>query len=98
MKADLLLRRRIVFGAGRYADLLVWRVPRPVPGSRHVYKYRFAYVVEGVCVLRYDNEAGKGDHRHLGALESPYVFTTPEQLVEDFLDAIGRWNDEHGHF
>jgi hypothetical protein len=46
-----------------------------------------AYVVEGVCVLRYDNETGKGDHRHIGKKETPYRFSTPEKLLEDF------WND-----
>lgn len=27
-------------------------------------KYSLARVADGACVLRYDNEAGKGDHRH----------------------------------
>jgi hypothetical protein len=31
-------------------------------------------VVDGVCVLRYDNEAGKGDHKHIGTVETAYVF------------------------
>ena len=37
------------------------------------WRNRLAYVVRGVCVLRYDNEAGKGDHRHFGSGERPYV-------------------------
>ncbi|MCG5072158.1 toxin-antitoxin system TumE family protein [Paraburkholderia tagetis] len=48
----------------------------------HPYKYNLAYIVRGVCVLRYDNERGKGDHKHLGAAEMAYAFTTPEQLLE----------------
>ena len=52
-----------------------------------------AYVVSGVCVLRYDNERGKGDHRHAGEVESPYLFSTPEQLFADFFGDIERWND-----
>ena len=43
--------------------------------------------MEGRCVLRCDNESGKGDHRHLGEEESAYEFTTPARLIEDF------WND-----
>jgi hypothetical protein len=38
-----------------------------VRGSRHQYKYRLVLVVNDDCVLRYDNEAGKGDHKHVGA-------------------------------
>lgn len=60
-------------------------------------KYRLAYVVQGECVLRYDNERGKGDHRHVGTTEWAYAFTTPDQLMLDFNADIARWNHEHGH-
>jgi hypothetical protein len=43
-----------------------------------------ALVVDGVCVLRYDNEAGKGDHRHVGRREQAYDFTGPDRLLADF--------------
>ena len=52
------------------------------------------YVVERECVLRFDNEAGPGDHRHYGNTERPYRFTTTEQLLADFDSAIARWNHE----
>jgi len=39
---------------------------------------------DGDCVLRYDNEAGKGDHRHVKDVEEPYEFTDPESLLADF--------------
>jgi hypothetical protein len=55
-----------------------------VPGSRHSFKYRLALVIDEVCVLRYDNESGKGDHKHLGADEVVYRFTALDQLVDDF--------------
>jgi hypothetical protein len=48
-------------------------------------------VVDGECVVRYDNERGKGDHRHLGAREEPYAFTTPQQLIADFMTDIKEW-------
>jgi hypothetical protein len=47
-------------------------------------------------VLRYDNERGQGDHRHFGTVTTPYVFSTPDQLMADFNADIARWNDEHG--
>lgn len=59
-------------------------------GSEHSFKYRLACIVDDVCLLRYDNEAGKGDHKHLGAREVPYVFTTLDQLVEDFWADVAR--------
>ncbi len=72
MKAELLLRERIAISPDRsFAELVVWSVPTPVRRSIHSFKYRLALVVDGVCVLRYDNEAGKGDHKHIGGLEIP---------------------------
>lgn len=70
--------------------MIIWSVPRPPAGSRHGYKYRLACIVDEVCVLRYDNEAGKGDHKHLGEREVPYTFTTLDQLVDDFLADVTR--------
>ncbi len=84
MKARLLLTERRYFTDSAFADLVVWEVPATVPGSAHGYKYRLALVVNGECVLRYDNEAGKGDHKHIGEREVPYSFTTLDQLVDDF--------------
>jgi hypothetical protein len=84
MNADLLLRERVEVDDISFAELVVWRLPATQPGSAHSFKYRLAYVVDGVCVLRYDNEAGKGDHRHLGEVEMAYRFTTIEQLMDDF--------------
>jgi Family of unknown function (DUF6516) len=50
-----------------------------------------------VWALRYDNEADKGDHRHPGANETAYRFTTFEQLLEDFDSDTKRFLDEHPH-
>ncbi len=94
MGARELFRRRVVLAADAFVELRVWEVPEPVRGSAHSYKYGLALIVRGECVLRYDNEAGKGDHRHAGATEEPYAFTTPEKLVADFLTDVRRWLDE----
>ena len=96
MKAVALIRRRVVLAADAFAEVAVWRVPREVPPSLHPFKYRLAYVVAGECVLRYDNELGKGDHRHIGVEESPYSFSMPDQLMADFDADIARWNHENG--
>jgi hypothetical protein len=65
-------------------------LPSPSAGSAHAYKYRYALIINDECVLRYDNERGKGDHRHIGEAEEPYAFTTPEALFGDFLADIAR--------
>jgi hypothetical protein len=42
-------------------------------------------------VLRYDNEAGKGDHRHIGTKEVSYSFSTLEMLQDDFWKDVEQW-------
>ena len=96
MKATLLARTRIVYSTRAFAELVLWRVPGTVRGSDHGFKYRLAYVVDEVCVVRYDNEVGKGDHRHIGGKESVSRFRPPERLMADFQADIARWNDENG--
>jgi hypothetical protein len=95
MKATLVARTRIVYAENAFAELVLWKVPAPVAGSAHEFKYRLAYVVDGVCVVRYDNEVGKGDRRHFGAAESKYSFTAPEALLSAFERDIARWNREN---
>lgn len=96
MKAVPLVDHRVVVAADAFVEVVIWRVPRSVSPAPHEFKYRLAYVVTGVCVLRYDNERGKGDHRHVGETEERYRFSTPEQLMADFNTDIARWNHEHG--
>lgn len=91
MNATLMLDERHIIAENAFAELVVWRLPSPLPGSRHNLKYRLALVVDGRCVLRYDNEAGKGDHRHSGAEETPYAFTTPAALLDDFWNDVDNW-------
>jgi hypothetical protein len=91
MKADLLLRQRIVYSEESFAEILLWRLPGPLAGSSHAFKYRLAFVVRNECVIRLDNEAGKGDHLHVGAKETRYTFVSPEKLVADFEHQIERW-------
>ena len=78
-----------------FAELTLWQLPKSLPGSVHRFKYRLAYVVRGISVLRYDNEAGKGDHRHYGGKESAYAFTNPDNLIAAFQADIARWNREN---
>jgi hypothetical protein len=92
MKPRLLLRERRIVGEDRFAEMVIWKLPKPIPGSLHAFKYRLAFVVEGVCVLRFDNESRKGDHKHVGTKEVPYAFTSLTNLVTDFLNEIDKWS------
>jgi len=61
-----------------------------VRGSRHGFKYRLALVADGSCVLRYDNEAGKGD---LGDVQVPYRFRGLDGLQADFWADVEAWRN-----
>lgn len=84
MKARLLEKSRTVIDGATFFEVVLWHLPAPVSGSAHPFKYRLALVVNGVCVLRYDNERGKGDHRHIGGREEPITFTSLEALYDAF--------------
>ena len=95
MKAVELVCRRVVYGEHSFAELVLWQLPRSVPASAHRFKYRLAYVAWGICVIRYDNETGKGDHRHYAGTESAYPFETVDKLIADFQRDIARWMHEN---
>lgn len=93
MKAELLMRERRVLEVG-FVEVIVWMLPQALSGSTHSFKYRLAYIVECECVLRYDNESGKGDHRHVGTEETAYEFVSVDQLLDDFLADVAAWKGE----
>ena len=88
MQARLITRFKDVTAEGDIIELVVWRVPQPVRPTTHGFKYRAAYVVDGVRVVGFDNERGKGDHLHQDGREQPCAFTSVEQLIEDFIAAV----------
>lgn len=92
MAAELILDDRYPQGNDAFVAIRVFRVPGKVPGSTHDLKYSLVYVCGGVCVLRFDNEAGKGDHFHRAGQEMPYRFTSLEQLMVDFWTAVDDWS------
>mgnify|MGYP000464504337 CR=1 FL=1 len=88
MPATLITRFKNVNPDGSILELVVWKVPEPVPPTGHGFKYRAVYVANGVRIVGFDNERGKGDHCHLDGKEFSYSFTSVEQLVEDFIAAV----------
>ena len=87
MKAEPLFYQRIDYVDGAIVEMVLWRVPSPVPPSVHGLKYSLFYGRPGVREVGYDNERGKGDHRHFQGTETTYTFASVEQLVVDF------WSD-----
>jgi hypothetical protein len=53
-------------------------------------KYRLFYGFAGRRLIGYDNERGKGDHRHLNGREETYKFRDWEALIDDFLADVER--------
>jgi len=86
-KAKLLFHQRIDYDDGAIVEMVLWRVPSPVSPATHNLKYSLFYGHRGVREVGYDNERGKGDHRHFRGIETTYSFSTVEQLVADF------WSD-----
>ncbi|MGH8529789.1 MAG: toxin-antitoxin system TumE family protein [Nevskiales bacterium] len=95
MRGAELVHRRVVLAPDAFAEIVIWALPRRLAGSVHSFKYRLAYVVGTDCVLRYDNESGKGDHRHYGKAEMVYAFAGPDKLMADFFADVTRWNHEN---
>jgi hypothetical protein len=94
MKAVLAYHDKQVLPDGTIVEMKIWEVPKPVAGSRHKLKYSLFYGREGERLVCYDNERGKGDHRHVGGKEEPYAFTSVEMLIEDFKADVRRVRGE----
>ena len=90
MAAELVIADKVVFDDGAIQEMVVWRVPAPVPPSSHAFKYRMFYGFPGRRLVGYDNERGKGDHRHNDGREEPYDFRGWEALIDDFLADVAR--------
>jgi hypothetical protein len=84
-KATLLLEFRAAQGE-LLVQMVLWQIPRPTKDRPHGLKYRLYLGRAGKTLIRYDNETGKGDHRHIGAGEeqAPYEFRSVEKLLNDF--------------
>jgi Family of unknown function (DUF6516) len=94
MVAKLLQRSRFVYADGALREMVLWQVPRTADQPSGL-KYRLYYEdSEGNCLVRYDNERGKGDHRHGIDREAPYQFIDVDALVADFLADIRRLRGE----
>lgn len=94
MEAKRAFYDRAEFPDGAIVEMTIWLVPKPVVGSAHPFKYSLFYGYTGRRIIGYDNERGKGDHRHLGDKQEPYLFSSVEALMADFLADVQRARGE----
>ena len=94
MNAKLLFRDKYLYQDGAIREMVIWRLPEPDEERPHGLKYRLYYGQSGQCLVRYDNERGKGDHRHFSndgnEYEEPYSWISVQQLMADFKADIER--------
>ena len=89
MQAKLIYQEKYVYTDGAIREMVLWQLPQKTTENPHGLKYRLYYGLnDGTCVVRYDNETGKGDHMHKRDREEPYQFRDVETLVADFLQDI----------
>jgi hypothetical protein len=89
MQARLIYREKYIYSDGGVREMVLWQLPKPSSERPHGLKYRLYYgLADGTCIIRYDNETGKGDHKHTGDREEQYRFTDVETLLTDFLADI----------
>jgi len=95
-KAIPILDTKTVLQDGRILQRKIWQLPHAEADRPHGFKYRLYCGKDGQTIVRYDNESGKGDHRHVGTpeLETTYVFTSLVQLLKDFAQDVERFSGE----
>lgn len=92
-RAIAILNQRKVLG-DVVIEMVVWQLPQATSDRPHGYKYRFYCGRAGRCLVRYDNETGKGDHVHYGDDERTYRFVSLENLIADFEEDVTRLIEE----
>ena len=92
VQGSLIVRTKEVRDDGSIVEAVIWELPEPFPPGVHRYKYRLFYGTPSEERVRYDNERGKGDHRHLNGNEESYIFSSVDQLLDDFARDIQDWS------
>ncbi|NBS75469.1 MAG: hypothetical protein EBS66_18590 [Betaproteobacteria bacterium] len=88
MKAQRIFYDKALLPDGSIVEMVIWQLPKSSSERPHGLKYRLYYGKDNERVVGYDNERGKGDHKHIYNTEKRYRFTTVEKLIADFLADI----------
>jgi hypothetical protein len=95
MQAKRIFYDKAVLPDGAIVEMSIWQLPEKSSERPHGLKYSLFFGRDGRRIVGYDNERGKGDHKHAHGLESRYQFVSVEQLVVDFLADVERVKNEH---
>jgi hypothetical protein len=87
VSAVLIENLKLTLEDGAIVQIKIWKLDAPTAERPHGLKYSLFYGRPGERIVGYDNELGKGDHRHYRAREERYLFVSFERLLTDF------WND-----
>ena len=88
MKAQRIFYDKALLPDGSIFEMVIWQLPKSSSERPHGLKYRLYYGKDNERVVGYDNERGKGDHKHIYNTEKRYRFTSVEKLIADCLAAI----------
>lgn len=89
-RATLIYHDTARFVDGAVVEMKIWKIPIRAAERPHGLKYSLYYGKGGHRIVGYDNESGKGDHRHLRNKELHYQFVDVETLIADFLRDVQR--------
>jgi len=86
MKATEYANQKIKLPDGSLVSVVIWLLPEAYTERPHGFKYRLNYcTANGATLVRYDNEKGKGDHKHFSnGTEESYKFQDIDKLLDDF--------------
>lgn len=93
MPARIIFRDKYIYADKAIREMIIWRLPY-TDSEPYDFKYLLMYGYPGKCLVRYDDERGKGDHRHDGDREEAYTFIPVEQLIQDFKTDIEHMRGE----
>ncbi len=88
MKAEKLFHDKATLPDGSIVEMTIWQLATADTERPHGLKYNLYYGHAGKRLVGYDNERGRGDHKHITGRELRYRFVSVEQLISDFLADI----------
>jgi Family of unknown function (DUF6516) len=93
-KATRIFYDKAVLPDGAVVEMEIWQLPASDEDRAHTLKYRLFYGRDGERIVGYDNERGKGDHKHIRGKETRYRFVSVEKLIADFLNDVEQTQGE----
>ena len=95
MKAVRIFYDKTVLPDEAIVQMTIWQLPRSTQERPHGLKFSLFYGGPDGRIVGYDNESGKGDHKHIRDVETRYKFIDVETMVADFLADVERIRNEH---